>query len=148
MIGEIGTDLLNRVRSVPSLASSTSFAIGGKATDPALKTIPLPACRLLFMNMYADEDPRSTGSSRGGGMVPADQVVIFDFRALLIVPYLDDTDILTVEFPLLNAVVDAIKDTSVPTASGHRWRLLSQKLSFVYPDRLGFEQRYTIDAVL
>jgi hypothetical protein len=148
MISEIGSDLLNRVRSVPSLASSTSFAIGGKANDPALKIMVPPLCRLLLMNLYADEDPRSTGSARGGGIVPATQMMLLDFRALIIVPYLDDNDILNVEFPLLEAVAKTVKATTAATPSNHRWRFLGQKLSFVYPDRLGFEQRYTIDAAL
>jgi len=146
MISEISTDLLNKVRSVPSLASSTSFAIGGKAEDPSLKSIPLPACRLILMSIFADEDPHTTGSSRGPGIVPKTQVVLFDLRALVIVPYLTDSDILNVQFPLLEAVMTTVKGTPAP--SGHRWRFLGQKLSFVYPDRMGYEQRFTLDAAL
>lgn len=146
MISEIATDLLVKVRSVPTLAGSTSFAIGGKATDPALKEIPLPACRLLLMNMYVSEDPMTTGSSRGSGIVPKTEMVLFDLRALVIVPYQTDDDMLNVEFPLLESVVAAVKATAAP--SGHRWRFFGQKLSFVYPDRLGYEQRYTLTAAM
>lgn len=146
MISEVANDLLAKIRSVPALASSTSYAIGGKATDPALKEIPLPACRLLFIAVTPDEDPRTIGSGRGGNIVPKSEVVLCDFRALVLVPYGDDADILNVQFPLLEAVAEAVKATPAP--SGHRWRYFGLKLSFVFPDRLGYEQRFTLDAVL
>jgi len=146
MIGEISNDILERVRSVGALTSSTSFAIGGKATDPALKEIPLPACRLILLNIFPDEDPHTTGTSRGPGIVPRTQVMLFDYRALVIVPYGDDNDILNVQFPLLESVASAVKANTAP--SGHRWRFLGQKLSFVYPDRMGYEQRFTVDVTL
>lgn len=146
MIKELATDLLTRVRGVPTLEQSTSFAIGGKAADPALKTIPLPFCRLLFMNVYPAEDPITTGTARGSSIVPTSEVVLLDFRALLGVPYLDDTDILTVELPLLESVKSAVHGIGSP--SGHRWRWFSTKLSFVYPDRLGYELMFTVNAVL
>lgn len=146
MISELANDLLVKVRSVPTLAGSTSFAIGGKAADPALKTIPLPFSRLLFMNVFVAEDPMTTGTTRGSAIVPKQQSALFDFRALVGVPYLDDADITGVEFPLLESVKTAVHATASP--SGHRWRWFHTKLSFVYPDRLGYELTFTVTAVL
>jgi hypothetical protein len=149
MISEIANDLLTRVRTISDLSGTTSFAIGGKAADPSLKEISLPACRLILIQDYVDEDPMTRSSHLGPEVVPKVQQILFTFSALVIVPYEDDISILNTQFPLLESVITTVHgEAPTPLGGAHRWRYIGQKLSFVYPDRLGYEQRYTVNGPL
>jgi hypothetical protein len=148
VISECAADLAARVRSVPALANSAAFALGGKGTDPALKEIPLPAAWLALNLEQVDEDPLDRSTRYAPGIVPEVQMMVATFPVLVIVPYIDETDLITNQYPLLESVVKAVKASGGEAPSGHRWRYIGQRLAFVYPDRLGYEQRYTLNWTL
>ena len=146
MIAENAADLVARVKSIPALTNSAGLAIGGKAGDPSLLKIPPPVAWILFGGDQADEEPYTASSRTGPGMVPSVEVVLAIFRVLVYVPYINDDDLLTNQYPLLESVIRAIRGQQAP--SGHRWRYLGQKLTLVYTDRLAYEQRYSLDMVI
>jgi hypothetical protein len=149
MIAENAKDLVDRVRLVSAFEGRAGFAIGGRGADPALTKIQLPAAWAMFGKDQVNEPPYGTSQSGGfGGMVPMVENVQQVFSVVVYVPYVSEDDLLTVQFPLLKSVVDAVRGEGRPAPSGHRWRFIGQKLAMVYPDRLAYEQHYTIDAVM
>lgn len=145
MISELASDLLDRVRSVAALADTTLYTVGGVVEDK--KQITLPACRLLFLgdHEYEDASP-NTPRLNESAIIPSSQQMLAVFVALIIVQYTDDTDILDTEFPLLEAVKRAVHGKEAP--GGHRWRDIGQSKAFVYADRIGYEQRFSVNWVL
>jgi hypothetical protein len=149
MIADNAEDLVARVTSVPALANSAGLALGGRGADPALTKIPLPAAWIMFGKDQVNEPPYGTSQSGGsGGMVPMGENVQQVFSIVIYVPYLSQDDLLTVQFPLLEAVIAAVRGNGRAAPSGNRWRYIGQKLAMVYPDRLAYEQHYTLDAFM
>jgi hypothetical protein len=152
VIAECAADLVARIETVPSLANSTGISLGGRGADPGLVNIPLPACWVTFSHHQVDESPYGPGSStmptpssRGsGGSVPQIENTLATFIAVLYVPYIDDNDLLTVEYPLLEAVIKAVKFNFGKAPNGDRWRFLGQILKVISPKRLVYEQHYTL----
>jgi hypothetical protein len=148
MISENAADLVARVTSVPALTASAGFALGGRGSDPGLVKIPLPAAWIMFGKDQVDEAPYGTSQTGGGGLVPTGENIQQIFSVVIYVPYLSQDDLLNVQFPLLEAVITAVRGNGEPAPSGNRWRYIGQKLAMVYPDRLAYEQHYTLDAFM
>ena len=144
MIAEDAADLVARIVTVPALAATTGITLGGKGADPGLINIPLPACWVTFSHHQVDENPYGPSSRGAPGSVPQVENTLATFAAVIFVPYIDDNDMLTVQFPLLEAVIKAVKANMGQAPSGNRWRFVGQKLSLVQPTRLGYEQHYTL----
>ena len=154
MIAECAADLLARVQTVTALNGRTSLSIGGRSADPGLLKAPLPIAWVVFGGDQADEAPYGSSSQGGPGMVPAMQTMLSNWRVVVYVPYTDDADLLTVQYPMLEAVAAAVKrtvtgtDGGVEAPSGHRWRYTGQKAAVLPNDRMAYEQHYTLDMVL
>lgn len=144
MIAECAADLLAKVRTVSALASAASLSIGGRSADPGLIKIPLPAAWVTLGKDASDERDFEHGPA--SGFIPEAPLMIATFPVTIFVPYIDDADLLTVQFPLLESVVKAVHATESP--SGYRWRYAGQRIALVYPDRLAYEQRYTLNYVI
>lgn len=136
MIAENAANLVGLIRSVPSLANSAGFAAGGKAPDPALTKIPLPAAWVLYIGDKPNEP--STGAN------PAGQTLTANFVVMLYIPYVSETDLETNQYPLLEAVIQSIRGQQAP--KGMKWHYEGQRLASVNPDRLSYEQRYSLTA--
>jgi len=143
VIKEMATDLLAKIRSLPEFVDRTSFSLGGNAED--IKLITIPACILLLLGDHIYEEPySSTGPSpREPGIVFGTQQMLATFSALVIVPYGSDDEIVNTQFPLLGTVASTVHGAQGPI--NHRWQYLGQTKRFVYPDRIGYEQRYTLE---
>lgn len=140
MIADLGADLIAKVQSITSLALSSSLTLGGRATDPGMLKMSVPCA---WVSMKGDaEDESSLSALSGSSLVPATQIMLGTWAVTIFVPYVDDTDLIATQYPLLEAVRDAIHGTDAP--SGERWGYLGQKIALVYPDRLAYEQRYSV----
>ena len=144
MIAELTADLLALVRTVPALAAMTSLTIGGKAADPGLVKVPLPACWITFGKDVSDE--RSYEHGPESGLVIESPLMIGTWAVTVFVPYDDDDDLLTVQLPMLESIVIAVHARETP--SGFNWRFAGQRMVQVYPDRLAYEQHYTANYAL
>jgi hypothetical protein len=105
-----------------------------------LLKVPLPAAWVSLKTDQVDEQDYTHGPA--SGLIPASQQMMATYTAMLFVPYADDADLLAVQLPLLEAVANAVHATEAP--SGYRWRYIGQRIALVYPDRLAYEQRYTL----
>jgi hypothetical protein len=146
MITENLTHLVSLVTSVPSLSASAGLAVGGKGSDPGMIKIPLPAAWVMYTKDDVDEPPYGKTNSDQPGIVGAVQAVLATCSVLIYLPYSTQDDLLTVQFPLLESVIKAVHGKEAP--SYHRWRYIGQKLALVYPDRIAYEQHYTLSAML
>jgi hypothetical protein len=145
MISECVADFIAKLTSVPELANSSGLTLGGKGTDPGLKTVPLPAAWVMYATDTVDEEPFGH-SSHQPGMNPSGEVMLLAVHSLIYLPYATQEDMLTIQLPLLETVIRSIRGTEAP--SGHRWRYLGQKLAVVLPDRIAYEQHYTLTAFI
>lgn len=143
MITALAQDLLTRVESLAALTNRTGLSIGGRTNDPGLLKIPLPAAWIVLKNDTVDESSFQRGPE--SGLVPPSQEMMATFAITLFVPYINDADLLTTQYPLLESVWGAIHAKESP--SGYRWRYIGQHIALVYPDRICYEQRFTVSFV-
>lgn len=141
MIAECAADLLARVKSIAALADRTSLTIGGRSADPGLVKIPLPAAWVTFGKDISDEQSYEHGPA--SGLVLEAPLMLSTWPITIFIPYTTDDDLIGVQFPLLESVIAAVHAQEAP--SGLRWRFAGQRIALVYPDRLAYEQRYTLN---
>lgn len=134
MIAENSAQLVTLIQGIPVLAKSTGLAAGGKAPDPALTKIPLPAAWVL----YAGDKPNEPQT----GFNASNQVLTANYVVMIYVAYISAADLEATQYPMIEAVIQAIRGQQAP--HGQRWRYEGQKLSVVNPDRLAYEQRYSV----
>jgi hypothetical protein len=144
MIAEAAQDILDKIRTVTALTDATGIALGGKGTDPGQQKLPLPSCWLMYGKDDPDELPFENG--RGPGIVPAQQVITITMVAMIYIQYTTQADMLAVQYPLLRSVIAAVHGQAA--VNRNRWRYVGQKLAFVYPDRIAYEQHYTLTVVM
>ena len=143
MIAECAADLLSKVKTVPALATSAALSIGGRSADPGLVKIPLPASWVTLSKDASDEQSYEHGPP--SGVITVNELLA-TFAVTTFIPYINDDDLLGTQFPLLESIIVAIHATESP--SGFRWRYAGQRIALVYPDRLAYEQRYTVNYVI
>jgi hypothetical protein len=134
MYAENAQNLLALLETVPSLVNTSGLAVGGRAPDPAMSRIPLPSAWVIL----ADDKPQDaeTGSN------PAGQAVHTTYVVMIYVPYINQSDLIANQLPLIESTVKAIRGQQ--STSGTRWRYEGQKLALINPDRLAYEQRYSL----
>ncbi len=144
MISELASDLLAKVQSVGGWSTTPALSIGGKSGDPGLIKIPIPAAWVRLHQDMPDTPNERYERGSDSGFVGPNQVMAV-YAVTIFLPYTDDANILTEQFPRLEAVINAVHATSAPLAM--QWRYAGQLLKLVYPDRLAYEQHYTVNFV-
>ena len=134
MIAENSAQLVTLIQGIAILSKSTGLAAGGKSPDPALIKIPLPAAWVL----YAGDKPNEPQT----GFNASNQVLTANYVVMIYIPYISAADLESNQYPMLEAVIQSIRGQQAP--KGQRWRYEGQKLSVVNPDRLAYEQRYSV----
>ena len=122
-------DIFTKISALPALASTTGLTVGGQEPDPGLTKIPLPAAWVLF----SEADNQNTGPLLN--LPPRQPNVTLQITVMLHLAYKSQSDLITVQYPLLESVVSAIQGTSVGTSESARWNLHSAKLVALNPDR-------------
>ena len=141
MIAQLGADILAKVKTVPALATQTGLTIGGHSQDPGLLKVSLPAAWIVMKGDQIDDDPSMThGASTG--FVAFSQTMLAVWSVTVFVPYVDDNDLLTVQYPLLELVINAVHGTAT---IAHQWCYIGQKIALVFPDRLAYELRFSVN---
>jgi hypothetical protein len=140
LIAECSADLSTKVKTVPALTNSAALTLGGKGNDPGLLKVPLPAAWISFRSDQVDEQDYTHGPH--SGLIGPSQTQMGTWTVVVFIPYQTDDDLIGTQFPLLEAVVSAVHGTEAP--SGYRWRFIGQRIALVYPDRLAYEQRFTL----
>jgi hypothetical protein len=134
MIAENSAHLVSLIQGIAVLSKSTGLAAGGRTPDPGLLKIPLPAAWVL----YAGDKPNEPQT----GFNASNQVLTANYVVMIYIPYISAADLEANQYPMIEAVIQAIRGQQAP--KGQRWRYEGQKLSVVNPDRLAYEQRYSV----
>jgi hypothetical protein len=145
MLAELAADLLEKVRSVEALTNSAALTIGGKALDPDLTKIPLPAAWVVLRKEGKDVTPYERNDMSG---VVDEYMLGGIWTVTVMVPYLSDEDLLTTQYPLLESVRKAIHKNAVAIEEADgamRWAYMGMRIALVYTDRLAYEQTYHVN---
>ncbi len=126
-------DIFAKISAIPALASSTGLTVGGHAPDPGMTKIPLPAAWVLF----SEADNQNVGILLN--LPPKQPNVLMQVTVMLHIAYTSQSDLISTQYPLLEAVIAAVQGTSVGTFGSARWNLHSAKLSAINPDRQIFK---------
>jgi hypothetical protein len=143
VIAQLAADLLAKVQTVPALALSAGLSLGGRSADPGLLKVPVPAAWITFKQDGSDQQSYEHGNP--SGFETDSPLMMMTWCVTVLMPYIDDADLLTTQYPLLEAVILAVAGTE--SGGGFNWRYAGQRIALVYPDRLAYEQRYTVDYV-
>jgi phage gp37-like protein len=138
MIAEQAQDLYSKIVSVPGLAGSVGLALGGKATDPNLAKVSLPAAWVVFTGDKPIEPDYP--------VVPKIQSVLVSFSVMVFVAYDSQSDLISNQYPLLDSCVTAVHGTDSP--AGTRWKFEGRSCKLINPDRLGYELKFTVNAMI
>lgn len=133
MIAELALDLMSKIKTVTSLGNRVGMAAAGGATDPSMKSVPLPAAWVA----YASDTPiRNTGR----GNLAEDTETRFTVAVL--VSYTDQSDLINTQLPTLESIVRSVsgKDS---TNFALRWKYQGTQLVDVSSDRLVYEMSFT-----
>lgn len=132
-IASAAQDIFTKISALPALAASTGLTVGGQSPDPGMVKIPLPAAWVLF----SEADNQNVGQLLN--LPPKQPNVLMQITVMLHLPYKSQSDLITVQYPLLESVVTAVQGTSVGKSESARWNLHSVKLSALNPDRQIFK---------
>ncbi len=139
MIAEAAQQLFSLVQAIPALASSTGLAAGGKTPDPGGTKMPLP-----FAWIVADGAENTQDISRP--LVPVNATTRIGYSVILYVPNIGQADLIANQFPLLEAIVQAVHGQVAPT--GQRWFWKGYKLTVFNADRLCYRLAFLLDAAI
>ncbi len=138
----MAADLLAKVRSITALALRTSLTLGGRTIDPGLVNVALPAAWVTHTASKPDQRDYTHGPE--SGFISA-SMQMAEWAVILFIEYSTDDDMLNVQYPLLDELVLAVHGTLSPT--GMQWRDAGRRISKIYPDRLAYEQNFTLSFI-
>lgn len=139
MISELGQDLLNKIKAIPSQKLGTNpvrvgLAVGATSIDPFMEKVQLPAVWAVYVG-----DNNNNGSQQGqcGEMLTAQFVV------KVFIQYTTEKDLLDNQYPLLREIAQQINGQAAPIGA-MKWRYDGQSLDEMTGNRVVFDQRYSV----
>ena len=136
MLAECVTDLFNKVNAIPSLAATVGLTIGGKAPDPGMTKVPLPAAWVISKAAASTLD-------KGAPVVSRNLPCLLNFAVLLYIPYTSQADLVTNQLPLLESVIKSVHGTDSPAYE--RWAFNGYQLEALNSDRLIYRIEFFVD---
>ncbi len=143
MITELATDLLNKIKELPSNKLGTSvkrvgLAVGATSIDPFMENVTLPAVWAVYVG---DQSNNQTSQGQCGEMLTASFVV------KVFVQYESEKDLLDNQYPLLHEIATQLNGQPGPIGA-MRWKYEGQMLDELTGNRVVFDQRYSISTKL
>lgn len=143
MISQLGTDLLNKIKALPSGALGTApvrvgLAVGATSIDPFMEKVKLPAAWAVYVG---DINTSTDAQGQCGGTVVA------QFVLKVLVEYTNEKDLLDNQYPLLREITKQINGQMGPLGA-MRWKYEGQTLDELTGNRAVFDQRYSIVTTL
>jgi len=143
MISELGQDLLNKIKALPSGKLGTApvrvgLAVGATSIDPFLEKVQLPAAWAVFVG---DATNSTSGQGQCGGTIVA------SFVLKVFVQYTNEKDMLDNQYPLLHEIAKQINGQQGPVGA-MKWKYEGQTLDELTGNRAVFDQRYSIVTIL
>ena len=133
MIKELTQDLINKVIAVPAFENRVGTNVGGTSADPSLVNAPIPFAWIVY-----------GGSSPGGDVGQGHREVLYLFNVNVIIKYGNDqADLLNNQFPILEAVQQAVAGTQA-LSNSENWQYLGDNLEAVMENRMVYTMRFAI----
>lgn len=134
-IQHFSQDIVAKVNSVAEFDGRVGLAVGGKQHDPTNQQITMPAAWVIYTG-----DDLIAGSQ----MNPQVQNYTCNFVVKILVNYADETSLSTVELPLLHKVAKVVQGSEPTNYPGFVWSYDGQGLESLDPDRMVWQQQYSI----
>lgn len=143
MISELGTDLLTKIKALPSGKMGSpqvrvGLAVGATSIDPFLEKVTLPAAWAVYVG---DQSNNQGSQGQCGEMVTAQFVV------KVFVQYTNEKDMIDNQYPLLHEIAEQLNGQQGPVGT-MRWKYEGQTLDELTGNRAVFDQRYSIVTIL
>lgn len=142
MIGELAADLVTKIKTVASFGTAPNqrvgLTVGGTQSDPLLSSVQMPAAWVIFVGDQVQElnDQGECGP-----------YVRFNFAVKVLVDNTSETSLTSINMPLLEEIISVVNaQTSIVGAK--KWRYEGQSINEISGQRLVFEQRYSVTAIL
>ena len=133
MIKELTQDLINKVIAVPAFENRVGTNVGGTSADPSMVTAPVPFAWIVY-----------GGSSPVGELGRPAREVLYLFNVNVIIKYGNDqADLLNNQFPILEAVQQAVAGTQA-LSNSENWQYLGDNLEAVMENRMVYTMRFAI----
>lgn len=141
MIGELAQDLVDRIKAIPSQKFGASvprvgLAVGGKNIDPLVTIADRPCAWVIYVGDENLDEDESCGP-----------FIRFNFIVKVIIDYSNGNDLITTQFPLLEEIVSQLNGVKGPLGA-KSWRYEGQTLDELTGERMVFDQRYSITAIV
>lgn len=141
MIGELAQDLISRIKAIPSqkfgaAVPRVGLAVGGKNVDPLITTAQRPCAWVIYIGDENLDDTENCGP-----------FMRFNFIVKVIIDYKNETDLITTQFPLLEEIIAQVNGVNGP-AGAKSWRYEGQTIDELTGERIVFDQRYSITAIV
>lgn len=132
-IDTITQHLVDTVKAVPSFGGRVGLAVGGQEIDPINRELQRPAAWVIYVGDDFVE---------GNEMNPCQTLIRMNFIVKVLVDYDNEASLISTHLPLLHEVVQAVQGGSpVP---GMKWLYESQGLEALEPERMVWNQQYSI----
>ena len=143
MISELGTDLLNKIKALPSGKLGTApvragLAVGATAIDPFMEKVTLPAVWAVYVG------EQSNNQSQQGQCA---DMVVAQFVVKVFLEYTNEKDLLDNQYPLLVEIAKQINGQQGPVGT-MKWKYDGQTLDELTGNRVVFDQRYSMVTIL
>ena len=136
MITELAEDLINKIKTVPSLQNRVGAAVGGTENDPTLAQAPLPYSWII----YGGSAP--IGSSNEGGKTYRQTQYLF--TVVVGISYGGaESEFLANQLPVLEAIAQAVNGTEA-FKYADLWEYQGEELSQIQPDRMIYKMDFSI----
>lgn len=139
MISELGSDLLTKIKGLPSGKLGTTpvrvgMAVGATSVDPFLEKVTLPAVWAIYIG-----DQVNNTQAQGACATTC----TYQFVVKVFVEYKNEKDMLDNQYPLLHEIAKQVNGQPGPVGS-MKWKYEGQSLDELSGTRAVFDQRYSI----
>jgi len=144
MISELGTDLLTKIKALPSGKLGTTpvrigLAVGATSIDPFMEKVQLPAAWAVYVG-----DNLNTNDVQGNA---CGNTAVAQFVIKVFVEYISEKDLLDNQYPLLREIAKQVNGQPGPKGA-MKWKYEGQTLDEITGNRVVFDQRYSIVTIL
>jgi len=132
-IDVVTQDLVDTVKAVASFSNRVGLAVGGQEIDPINRDLTRPAAWVI----YIGDDFVS-----GNTMNPCNTLIKLNFIVKILIDYDSEANLISTHLPLLHEVAQAVQGGE--PAPGSKWLYEGQGLEALEPDRMVWNQQYSI----
>lgn len=142
MIGELAANLVTKIKQVTSLGVAPNqrvgLTVGGTESDPTLSSVQMPAAWIIFVGDQAID------ANDQGDCAP---YIRYNFAVKVLVDNTSESALTSISMPLLEEIISVV-NSQASVVGAKKWRYEGQSIDEISGQRLVFEQRFSVTAIL